>query len=79
MFKHDQMMFASDVIKRTISYSVANHLDFGDVPAELPQLEPIEEMLIARVHVSVNIYSIHNPPIVILRPSGPDSTAEMTR
>jgi uncharacterized protein DUF6570 len=30
-------------------YSVANHLDFGDVPAELPQFEPIEEMLIARV------------------------------
>ena len=36
-------------------YSAANHLDFGDVPAELPQLEPIEEMLIARVHVSKNV------------------------
>jgi hypothetical protein len=46
-------------------YSLANHLDFGDVLAELPQgpqLEPIEEMLIARVHLSVNVYSVHNPP-----------------
>ena len=43
-------------------YSAANHLDFGDVPTELPQLEPIEEMLISRVHVSVSVYSVHNPP-----------------
>lgn len=39
---------------------------FGDVPAELPQLEPVEEMLIARVHVSVNVYSVRNPPLSYL-------------
>jgi hypothetical protein len=34
-------------------YSTANHIDFGDVPAFLPELSPVEEMFIARVHVSV--------------------------
>ncbi|KAL6405464.1 transposase [Ilyonectria robusta] len=32
-----------------------NQLDFGPVPTELPQLTPIEQSLIARVHVHVNI------------------------
>lgn len=39
-------------------YSAANNLDFGDVPDHLPQLEPLEELLISRVHVSVNVYTV---------------------
>jgi ATP-dependent DNA helicase PIF1 len=39
-------------------YSAANHLDFGSVPPELPQLEPLEELFIARVHVSVNVFTV---------------------
>ncbi|EAQ85210.1 hypothetical protein CHGG_09224 [Chaetomium globosum CBS 148.51] len=35
--------------------SAENKLDFGAVPPELPQLEPLEELFIARVHVSVNV------------------------
>jgi ATP-dependent DNA helicase PIF1 len=37
-------------------YSEENHLDFGDVPDFLPALHPAEEMVIARVHVSVNFF-----------------------
>ncbi|KAF5132979.1 hypothetical protein E5D57_003601 [Metarhizium anisopliae] len=36
-------------------FSADNQLDFGPVPARLPQLTPTEESLIARVHVYVNI------------------------
>ena len=36
-------------------FSADNQLDFGPVPVRLPQLAPIEEPLIARVHVHVNI------------------------
>ncbi|KJK73540.1 hypothetical protein H634G_11211 [Metarhizium anisopliae BRIP 53293] len=36
-------------------FSADNQLDFGPVPARLPQLTPTEEALIARVHVHVNI------------------------
>ncbi|KID81680.1 ATP-dependent DNA helicase PIF1 [Metarhizium guizhouense ARSEF 977] len=36
-------------------FSADNQLDFGSVPARLPQLTPTEESLIARVHVHVNI------------------------
>ena len=39
-------------------YSEENHLDFGDVPDFLPALHPAEEMVIARVHVSVNVFSV---------------------
>ena len=39
-------------------FSSANHLDFGSVPADLPRLEPLEEMFIARVHVSVNVFTV---------------------
>ncbi len=39
-------------------YSSENHLDFGDVPNYLPVLEPAEEMLIARVHVAVNVFTV---------------------
>ena len=39
-------------------YSAENHLDFGVVPQHLPALEPAEEMLIARVHVSVNVFTV---------------------
>jgi hypothetical protein len=41
-------------------FSAANHLDFGSVPPELPQLEPLEEMFIARVHVSANIFTVRS-------------------
>jgi hypothetical protein len=36
-------------------FSADNQLDFGPVPARLPQLRPTEESLLARVHVHVNI------------------------
>ena len=39
-------------------YSEGNYLDFGDVPDFLPALHPVEEMVIARVHVSVNVFSV---------------------
>ena len=39
-------------------YSRENHLDFGDVPDFLPALHPAEEMVIARVHVSINVFSV---------------------
>jgi hypothetical protein len=38
-------------------YSVANHINFSDVPAFLPELSLVEEMFIARVHVSVNVFT----------------------
>jgi hypothetical protein len=37
-------------------FSAANDLDFGDVPAHLPQLSQVEEQLIARVHVHVEVF-----------------------
>src|SRR3984957_20510386 len=39
-------------------YSKENYLDFGDVPDFPPALHPAEEMVIARVHVSVNVSSV---------------------
>jgi hypothetical protein len=33
--------------------SAANDMDPGDMPDELPALTPVEEMLIARVHVQI--------------------------
>ncbi|KAM4062084.1 hypothetical protein HRG_013542 [Hirsutella rhossiliensis] len=36
-------------------FSANNQLDFGPVPARLPELTPTEESLIARVHAHVNI------------------------
>ncbi|EXU95902.1 AAA ATPase, helitron and PIF1-like helicase domain protein [Metarhizium robertsii] len=36
-------------------FSAENQLDFGPVPARLPEHTPTEESLIARVHVHVNI------------------------
>ena len=36
-------------------FSAENHLDFGDVPDFLPPLTQVEEQLIARVHVHVDI------------------------
>ena len=39
-------------------FSHENRLDFGVVPAHLPQLTQVEEMLIARVYVFVNIMQI---------------------
>lgn len=36
----------------------ANGLDFGDVPAHLPKLSQLEEQLIARVHVHVEVMSV---------------------
>jgi len=34
-------------------FSAENKLDFGPVLSQLPQLEPLEELFIACVHVSV--------------------------
>ena len=40
--------------------SAENKLDFDAVPPELPQLEPLEELFIARVHVSVNVFTVYD-------------------
>ncbi len=37
-------------------YSVANELDFGDIPAGLLELSEVEQQLIARVHVHVEVF-----------------------
>lgn len=39
-------------------FSAGNKLDFGSVPENLPRLGPLEEMFIARVHVSVNVFTV---------------------
>ncbi|KAH7108653.1 hypothetical protein EDB81DRAFT_609901, partial [Dactylonectria macrodidyma] len=39
-------------------FSAENHLDFGLIPAFLPQLTIVEEMLIAPVHVFVNVMQV---------------------
>ena len=42
-------------------YSAANNLDFGDVPSQLArlgELTPVEEMLIARVHVHIQVLTV---------------------
>ncbi|KAM4060930.1 ATP-dependent DNA helicase PIF1 [Hirsutella rhossiliensis] len=39
-------------------FSAANHLDFGEIPANLPDLTMVEEMLIARVHVHVKVLQV---------------------
>ncbi|PON19971.1 hypothetical protein TGAM01_v211164 [Trichoderma gamsii] len=39
-------------------FSAANHLDFGEVPSNLPNLTMVEEMLIARVHVHVKVLQV---------------------
>ena len=40
-------------------YCDENHLDPGDIIASLPELTQIEEMLIARVHVFIEIRQVH--------------------
>jgi len=39
-------------------FSAENHLDFNLIPAFLPQLTIVEEMLIAPVHVFVNVMQV---------------------
>jgi hypothetical protein len=39
-------------------FSHENCLDFGDIPTELPSLTQVEEMVIARIHVFVNVMQI---------------------
>ncbi|EAQ86310.1 hypothetical protein CHGG_07563 [Chaetomium globosum CBS 148.51] len=39
-------------------YSAENHLDFGEMPDSLPILHPAEEMVISRVHVAVNVFTV---------------------
>ncbi|OJD25595.1 hypothetical protein ACJ73_03032 [Blastomyces percursus] len=39
-------------------YSAANRLHPGDVPPELPQLSQTEEMLIARIHICVQVCQV---------------------
>ena len=41
-------------------FSAENKLDFGPVPPQLPRLEPLEELFIARVHVSVNVFTVYD-------------------
>ena len=41
---------------KPIFYSAANELDFGDMPAGLPELSEVEQQLIARVHVHVEVF-----------------------
>jgi hypothetical protein len=62
------MAFVSDATTRMIRndrmepflYSATNHLDFGPAPHDLPELEPLEELFIARVHVSVNVFTVRD-------------------
>ncbi|PTB80600.1 hypothetical protein M440DRAFT_1324316, partial [Trichoderma longibrachiatum ATCC 18648] len=37
-------------------YSAGDGLDFGGVPSHLPNLSQVEEMLIARLHVHIQIF-----------------------
>ena len=37
-------------------YSAENNLDFRDVPDHLPQLIQLEEILIAWVHISIQVF-----------------------
>ncbi|KAK0655304.1 hypothetical protein B0T16DRAFT_308355, partial [Cercophora newfieldiana] len=39
-------------------FSSGNKLDFGAVPDHLPSLTQVEEQLIARVHVHVDVYCV---------------------
>ncbi|EAQ84302.1 hypothetical protein CHGG_10706 [Chaetomium globosum CBS 148.51] len=39
-------------------YSAENHLDFGEMPDSLPIPHPAEEMVISRVHVAVNVFTV---------------------
>ncbi|KAF6834321.1 mitochondrial dna helicase [Colletotrichum plurivorum] len=39
-------------------FGAANNMDFGDVPAHLPQLTYIEEILISRIHCAVDLCQV---------------------
>ncbi len=56
--KHCHLKDDKKRLEEPYFFSAANRLDFGIVPTYLPQLLPAEEMVIARVHVSVNVFSV---------------------
>ncbi|KAG6977910.1 hypothetical protein FocnCong_v009922 [Fusarium oxysporum f. sp. conglutinans] len=72
-------------------FSAENQLDFGLIPAFLPQLTIVEEMLIARVHVFVNVMQVRGqqynqlpllPPeldVILLRPPTASEHAHLNR
>lgn len=39
-------------------FTAENHLDCGDIPEHLPELSQVEEMMIARVHVHVQVMCV---------------------
>jgi len=47
-------------------HSAQNHVDFGEVPFSLPLLEPLEEMFIARVHVSVKVITVKTKQVFLV-------------
>ncbi|CAH0028647.1 unnamed protein product [Clonostachys rhizophaga] len=59
-------------------YSQENHLDFGDVPEYLPELSQVEEMLIARAHVHVQLPEDGNVASSVLNEIVPDVDIEET-
>ncbi|KAG7416581.1 ATP-dependent DNA helicase PIF1 [Fusarium oxysporum f. sp. raphani] len=65
-------------------FSAENQLDFGLIPAFLPQLTIVEEMLIARVHVFVNVMQPTSPStpeldVILLRPPTASEHAHLNR
>lgn len=48
-------------------YSATNKLNFGAVPEFLPSLKPLKELFIAKVYVSVNIFTIYFSAFSVFR------------
>ena len=45
-------------LQKIVNFSAENHLDFGEGPSYLSELTPVEEMLITRDHVYVNVMQV---------------------
>ncbi|KAF6820018.1 hypothetical protein CSOJ01_01086 [Colletotrichum sojae] len=58
-------------------FGAANNMDFGDVPAHLPQLTYIEEILISRVHCAVDL--CQDVDVVLIRPRNADNNPGLRR
>jgi len=48
-------------------FSAANKLDFCPLPDDLPRLEPLGKIFNARVHVSVNVFTVRSEAAVYIR------------
>ncbi len=48
------------MIRWNIFYSSENHLDFDDIPDYLLILEPAEEIVITQVHITINVFIVHD-------------------